>query len=275
MKTTFFTLIIGATSLTNAQIVDYGPGFWIQPNLVNPATSGVFNKMAFNYSGMFEPKNGNYSPYTGRFNYNEKFEALHGALGSSTINNTYGKKKDNNYILRGNARINYAFHAQFEKSLLSIGVAGGIDYTENRNNVYRIKTERAAWDLGALYHREHWNLGFSMVSITPKAQEINLTADYRFDLGEKFTIKPSMLFQTRYGFNDLRAAAIVTYNKIIWLSPGLKPRNNVYSIGAGYDYKQMIRVGLFAEATTSKLNNGITSPTFQFNLSYRVKHESK
>ncbi len=276
------------------------PGYWIQPNTFNPATAGVFNKMAVNASNSFPLEGPSTNFLLG--NYNQSSEKLHGGIGFTFSGQYYSVKNTfkENYT---DFQLNYSYHLPLKnESKLAFGIGVGL---KNLKRGWQVIDPTQGFvfkeysgiapklDLGVLYSNKAWNVGVSIsdflqptidlnaLGSTSFFTKTNIMADYAYSFNDNLQLKTNLIIGIESNFDNfieptIQLSPVLNIAKKFWVNPSIGASNDLfYSIGAGYDHKNKIRFGVFFHTFDYQLNNANNFNRLQVNLSYRIKHDTK
>lgn len=268
IKSLFILLFIStAAKAQNTQ-------FQFQPNVINPATSGFFNKLSISGMGFrlgFGPGfNSNSS-----LNYNQKIESLKGGIGATFNYTGYDKM-----VRISNLNLNYSYHL-IDKEKFRLAVGTGFSLlnerfsTVNPNQVY-YKNTIPFLNLGtvAQFGNHTGQISFRNMNFGDAKGNLALNLIYNYDwtISDDFSFKIGANFYSQNDFNTFILSTILKY-KMVWVNLAINNRD-AFTTGAGIDIKDKIRIGAFLDNYYSKLNNAVSSD-FGLVVSYRIKNDQE
>ncbi|MDR0802819.1 PorP/SprF family type IX secretion system membrane protein [Fluviicola sp.] len=238
----------------------------------NPAMTGAVYKHSANViwrgAGTASPN----LPYPTTLwaNYAYRMDKINSGIGISYRYDAWGAQK------RNTALLSYAYHIPIKSLYLSIGASAGIN-TLNVDYSGLIFGEPVpepqfnpvfTADFGLALHHEKWNVGLSMTQLnnpTFRAKNIPgsynlapqfwLFADYRFNMGEKWSLTPRVqLVADRINLTT-NIQVLATRKEKFWFGIGMKNTfgNDPYFIISpmvGYDIKGKFRIGYAANISS-------------------------
>lgn len=281
MKTLFvFLIFLGFLVNSYAQNKPVTYRYWEQLPIYNPAYSGMLNSLdlSANYIDHFSPNNYSYRSFL--FNGNYLFKEKHG-LGVSYNFANWGNSPENN------ARLNYNYQISNNlRTKYSFGINAGVYNVQHGNHfIY------PSGDTTLEYHSTtigSTGAGFA-ISINNFNAGISLTNVSLFSSNELFSVKPMLHTYARYtklitrkigllfkgqflsqeGFQHLMLNVGAHYKNRYLIHLGYLSRNS-YSTSIGWLFLENYHLGYTAAMTFSKLNNGSSSLTHEFNFRYSI-----
>ncbi len=262
-----FSLIIIGIQFSFAQQEPTSTLFWNNYLHTNPAmTGGVYKHQANltwnNYEIKRQYAGPNY-PQTIYANYALKLDKVHSGIGISYRYDSPSFREIHTGL------VSYAYHIPIKSMFLSIGISGGIKamdmYFPDRSSY----TSKFTSDFGIALRHEKWNVGASLTQWNgPVLRSKDSTdygykfaahfwffADYRFQLGENWSLTPRI--QTVMDRIDLVAhiQAIAMWKENLWFGAGIRTYVNGgsgirVSPMIGYDIKGRFRLGYTAVIST-------------------------
>lgn len=278
MNTTLKTVLLTVTLFINttvslAQQEPTSTLFWNNYLHTNPAMTGAVYKhqanVTWNNYAIKKPFTGTNYPQTIYANYALKLDSIHSGIGISYRYDSPSMQQIQTGLL------SYAYHIPIKSMFLSIGVSGGIKtlnyYIPNASGIPVKQTYSPAFtsDFGIALRHEKWNVGASLtqwngpISRLKDSLDYNykffahfwLFADYRFALGENWSLTPRV--QAVYDKYDIftNVQVVASWKENLWFGAGVQTRfrsgSNVYiSPMIGYDIKGWFRLGYTAVIST-------------------------
>lgn len=268
-KALFTAAFLFTSSLSFAQQEPINVLFWNNYLHTNPAMTGAVYKHQANLTWNNYAVKNKYSgpdyPQTTSANYALKLDKIHSGIGVSYRYDTPSFTRIHTGL------ISYAYHIPIKSMFLSIGVSGGIKamdlYFPDTAGVFR----RSAYgpkftsDFGIALRHEKWNVGASLTQWNGAILRMKdsadysykfpahfwFFADYRFQLGENWSLTPRI--QTVLDRIDLVAhiQAIATWKENLWFGAGVRAfvrggANVRITPMVGYDIKGRFRIGYSA-----------------------------
>lgn len=262
----------------------------------NPAMAGVqFSKEAnVLWRNQWTAING--APAVLWVNYNQRLNKIHGAVGFNYSYDVIGFQKMHSAVL------NYAYHIQMKKMLLSFGASAGMKYLENVSTYYIPPTTlsdpsiptthfKPAFNAqaGIAVHTKNLNAGFSVTQLNGPgfrgtygigyklSPVYHLHADYTVNFTEKWKVTPAI-----HVFFDLikytsTSSIKVTYADKLWFGVnswnliGEAKSFKTFGPMVGYNFKERYRVGYSLEFNPKLSIPNKTNLTHEIVLSFLIK----
>ncbi len=278
------TLFLASLSVSFAQLDPPSTMFWNNYTAFNPAAAGLHYKhqATASYRSNFEASS--VSQQTFAANYNAKVKILGGGLGINYSLIDYNAGKQNRVSL------NYSYHIKLgDNYTLGAGASAGVVNVDTRIYVGSLGAEptlitsnKTAFiaNLGVMLKSEKLTVGVSSTllnnpdfdaAFNAPRRNFHVNADYIFAITRKVSLKPQALFTTDMDFSSLDLNMLAYIGKFY---TGVTYRfRDAIGVMAGYEYKNMFRIGYSYEATRSKLNNGIYPATHEFMLGFVIKEK--
>lgn len=264
------TFFAGNLQLT-AQQEPVSTLFWNNYMHTNPAMTGAVYQHSANVvwrDYWVKPMYGYPYQTTVWANYALGINKINSGLGVSYRYDVVGHQKMNTALL------SYAYHIPIKSLFLSIGASAGIGVLQYDYSGFSFESpvvEPAfnpvfTSDFGIALRHEKWNVGLSVTQLnsatfrtTDMQYEYNLTphfwlfADYRFNLGERWSLTPRVqLVATRQRLLE-NLQVMATWKEKLWFGVGAKNmfRGVIVSPFVGYDIKGKFRIGYAANISTA------------------------
>jgi type IX secretion system PorP/SprF family membrane protein len=293
IKLLFISCFLLLSCFSNAQQEPTSTLFWNNLIQTNPAMTGAVYKHAANVTWKDYRLKKEYAitPYqqTIYANYSAKIERINSGIGASYRYDSRSGQEFQTGLL------SYAYHIPIKSLFLSIGVSGGIKtlnyhYPSSSNPALVNHTYSPVFtsDFGIALRHEKWNVGISTTQWNGPilrmkdsldynyklAPHFWLFGDYRFTLGEKWSITPRVQFVTDNIYIHSNIQVLATWKENLWFGVGVQHRINGSSILVspiiGYDIKGRFRLGYTAVISTR--NNYIfKTVTHEAVLSFLMK----
>lgn len=272
------SLVIFTTLFISSAFLAQNTQFMLQPNSINPATSGFFNQLSISGMGDID-RVGSINILNTSLNYNQKFEKLKGGIGAN-----YTFQGFNDIYRLSIGEINYSFHA-VEKERFRLGFGLGLSVDHERfqtldpaypSNQITATNNLPFLSAGTVAQFGNHTGQFSVRKLNfgdaSGNEAIYASYSYNWKVSDVFSMKLGLLYYNQSSFNSLVFSAILKY-KMVWLNLGMTNRD-LLTVGAGVDIKDNFRVGAFLYNYFSPLSNG-TDSSFGLFLSYRIKTKEK
>lgn len=271
MKSLFIIFsFIGSTS-----ILAQNTQFHFQPNVINPASSGFFNKLSVSGMGYRLGFGPGFSSNSS-LNYNQKLAVLKGGIGATLSYTGYDE-----FFKSTNLNINYSYHmVEREKFRLALGAGFSL-----RNERFQIASSSGFsnynqttpfLNLGTIaqFGNHTGQVSFRNINFgdAQGSLALNLIYNYDWTINDNFSLRIGANFYNQNGYNSFTLSTITQY-KMVWVNLALTNRD-AFITGVGIDIKDQFRIGAFLDNYYSKLYNDISSD-FGLVLSYRIKNDKE
>lgn len=287
MKPVLLTSLLFATSLFSfAQQEPNSVFFWNNYLHTNPAMTGTVYKhqasVTWQNDAIKEPFYSGAYPQTVSANYAVKLDRIHSGIGVSYRYDSPTMQQFQTALL------SYAYHIPIKSMFLSIGVSGGIKtlnmWMSNTNasgdELVKVNYNPAfTSDFGIALRHEKWNVGISMTQWNRPALRLGsapysnynlaaylwLFADYRFALGENWSLTPRVQFGSDNQELYSNIQVLASWKANLWFGSGvlsyiMNGSTNYISLMAGYDIKGRFRLGYAAKISMQNNYPGIFMP---------------
>jgi type IX secretion system PorP/SprF family membrane protein len=265
--------------------------FWNNYLHTNPAMTGAVYKHQANISwkdyALKDPLAASI-PYQQVIsaNYSAKLEKINSGIGGS-----YRYDSQSSQLFQ-TGLISYAYHLPIKSLFLSFGISGGIktlnyqypDATGLPVSDHKYKPAFTS-DFGIALRHEKWNVGVSLTqwngaTLRTKdsmqypfklAAHLWLFADYRFDLGENWSLTPRVQVVSDKISIYAQLQLIAAWKQNLWFGAGIEPSRIISGSNfrvcpmIGYDIKGRFRLGYSAVILTR--NN---YPTLYRNITHEA-----
>ena len=205
-------------------------------------------------------------------NYSAKLEKINSGIGGSYRYDSHSSQ------LFQTGLISYAYHLPIKSMFLSFGISGGIKTLNYRYpNATGLPvtghqyTPAFTSDFGIALRHKKWNVGVSLtqwnaptlrtkdtLNYTYKlGAHLWLFADYRFALGEKWSLTPRVQFVSDKISLLAHVQVIAAWKENLWFGAGIKTTRLTSGSGLhitpmiGYDIKGRFRLGYTAVISTN------------------------
>jgi hypothetical protein len=259
-KLIFFLSLLLINGILNAQSFSGSTNFWNTISVDNPAMSALGNRTEanLNLNALFK-----WNTYKGGLIFNQKVRQLRGAIGINTLvghnslfssnrtmfNYNYQLQIKPNHTVSFGAGAGYAFQ-QFDKNFY--------DNFELNKNFSRSQTFGSG-SAGVAYHNRKLSVGIGYNVIGFEAfrpySSVNLFAEYRQAIGEKFSISPKVFYRRHQNdFQDLNVALVGEFRQRFNFGIGTRNTTNPYLL-IGYKLRSGLSFNYTYVGSRSKLNN--------------------
>lgn len=219
-------------------------------------------------------------------NYSAKLDKINSGIGASYRYDSHASQ------LFQTGLISYAYHLPIKSLFLSFGISGGIKTLNYQfpdptglpvsNHKYN---PAFTSDFGIALRHEKWNVGASLTqwngptlrSKDSTASPYKLSAhlwifaDYRFDLGENWSLTPRAQVVSDKISIDAQLQLIAAWKQNLWFGAGIEPSRIINGSNIrvcpmiGYDIKGRFRLG-YSAVILVRNNN----PTFYKNITHEA-----
>lgn len=262
--------------------------FWNTYASTNPATTGLFYKHAANahYRNQWDGVNG--APNSLNVNYGMRLDAIQSGVGIIYRHDAIGFNRQNNFLA------NYAYHLKLKETVLSFGVAGGVEFLRIKNDAFITPTpvddpsiptgdsKDAVFtsNIGIAFHSEVLNAGISCTQLNAPKSLLDAASyyavrhywmflEYRHEFTDNLSIQPRIQIVTDGVKSTYMASLMAVLYKNCWF--GVNYSVDQYIGGMlGYDFFGKYRIGYGYDYTTNKLSN-VSQGTHEIVLSYLIK----
>lgn len=248
--------------------------FWNNYLHTNPAMTGAVYKHQANVTWKDYPLKEQYAPFryqqTIYASYSAKLERINSGIGVSYRYDSHSGQEFQTGLL------SYSYHIPIKSLFLSIGVSGGIktlNYhypsSSNPTLVHHKYSPVFSSDFGIALRHEKWNVGISVTQWNGPTLRLKdslnynynlaphfwLFADYRFTLGENWSLTPrvQLVMDKISMYSNIQVLA--AWRENLWFGVGVKNQINgnaniFVSPMIGYDIKGRFRLGYTAVIST-------------------------
>lgn len=261
--------------------------FWSTYGSTNPATTGLFYKHAANahYRNQWDGVNG--APNTLNLNYGMRLESIKSGVGISYRHDAIGFNRQNKFLA------NYAYHLPLGETVLSFGVAGGVEFfslkesafipptTTNDPSIPTNDSKDAAFtsSIGVAFKSKAFNAGISITQLNAPtfllgtsyyaARHYWFFLEYQYDFTDNLVIQPRIKIVTDAVKSTYMASLMAVIYKNWWGGINYSFENYIGAM-FGYDFYGKYRVGYSYDYTTNKLSS-VSKGTHEIVLSYLLK----
>lgn len=280
MKLFLASIFLLCSAVTFAQQDPLFTMFWNNYALVNPAVSGLYYKHQASaaYRNQWVGVNG--APNSVNAGYNMKLDALHGGLGVTYLYDELG------FTNQHRANLNYSYHFKIgENGILAAGISAGIASMKMDDNWIPSTTpsgKNTAFLLnaGVVYKARAFSVGLSSTNVNEPvvrnpyhytfARHYVLFADYTFNIGNDFELKPQAIVRTDAVKISADFNVLATYRKQYWLGFTYRT-SDALCFMAGWDILQKFRVGYSYDLTINQLS-GVSRGSHEVVLGFMLKN---
>ncbi len=262
--------------------------FWNTYASTNPATTGLFYKHAANahYRNQWDGVNG--APNSLNVNYGMRLEKIKSGIGVVYRHDAIGFNRQHKFLA------NYAYHLKLKETVLSFGVAGGVELLSIKKSAFITPTpvndpsiptpggRDAAFtsNVGIAFHSKVVNAGISCTQLTAPKFLLNTSTysatrhywmflEYHHEFTDNLSIQPRIQIVTDNVKSTYMASIMAVLYQKLWFGVNYSVDNYIGGM-IGYDFQGKYRIGYSYDYTTSKLST-VSKGTHEIVLAYLIK----
>lgn len=267
------SLVLFTTLFISFGFLAQNTQFHFQPNVINPASSGFFNKLSVSGMGYRLGFGPGFSSNSS-LNYNQKLAILKGGIGATFNYTGYDKM-----VRISNLNLNYSYHL-IDKEKFRLAVGAGFSLRNERfliassNGFSNYNQTTPFLNLGTIaqFGNHTGQVSFRNINFGNAQGSLALNLIYNYDwiINDDFSLRIGTSFYNQTDYYTFTLSTITQY-KMVWVNLALSNRD-AFVTGAGIDIKDQFRIGAFLDNYYSTLYNDISSD-FGLVLSYRIKND--
>ncbi|MDH4472673.1 MAG: PorP/SprF family type IX secretion system membrane protein [Fluviicola sp.] len=262
--------------------------FWSTYASTNPATTGLFYKHAANahYRNQWDGVNG--APNTLNLNYGMRLEKIKSGVGIVYRHDAIGFNRQHKFLA------NYAYHLKLKETVLSFGVAGGVEFFRIKNDFFITPTpvddpsiptpssKDAAFtsNIGIAFHSNVLNAGISCTQLNAPtfllsgstysaSRHYCMFLEHHHEFTDNLSIQPRIQIVADNVKSTYMASIMTVLYQKLWFGVNYSVDNYIGGM-IGYDFYGRYRIGYGYDYTTNKLSN-VSKGTHEIVLSYLIK----